>query len=66
MTSNLKGENPETLVSGETPDISEFASFQWYEWVKYRDQQVPYPDDNFVLATYLGPSFDVVEYIRGS
>ena len=56
---NLKGESPETLVSGETPDISEFASFRWYEWIKYRDQHVAFPDDNFVLGRYLGPSFDI-------
>ena len=53
------GETPETLALGETPDISEFAAFKWYEWVKYRDQQVAFPDDNFVLARYLGPSFDI-------
>ena len=56
---SLHGEVPETLVSGETPDISEFASFQWYEWVKFRDQQVSFPHDNFVLGRYLGPSFDI-------
>ena len=53
------GETPETLALGETPDISEFATFKWYEWVKYRDQQVAFPDDNFVLARYLDPSFDI-------
>ena len=47
---SLQGEVPETLVCGETPDISEFASFQWYEWIKFRDQQVAFPHDNFVLG----------------
>ena len=42
------GETPETLALGETPDISEFAAFKWYEWVKYRDQHVAFPDDIFV------------------
>ena len=56
---SLQGEVPETLVSGETPDISEFASFQWYEWVKFRDQQVSFPHNNFVLGRYLGPSFGI-------
>ena len=47
------------MVCGETPDISEFASYQWYEWIKFRDQQVAFPHDNFVLGIYLGPSFDI-------
>ena len=55
----LKGETPETMVNGETPDISEFAQFKWYEWVKFRDQQVAFPDDKLALARYLGPSFDI-------
>ena len=56
---SLKGESPETLVSDETGDISEFVLFKWYEWVNYRDELVKYLDDNFVLARYLGPSFDI-------
>ena len=55
----LKGETPETMINGETPDISEFAEYQWYEWVKFRDAQVAFPGENFVLARYLGPSFDI-------
>ena len=56
---SLMGEVPDTLVNGESPDISEFSQFKWYEWVKYRDQQVAFPDDNFVLGRYLGPSTDI-------
>ena len=56
---SLMGEVPDTLVNGETPDISEFSQFKWYEWVKYRDQQVAFPEDNFVLGRYLGPSTDI-------
>jgi len=55
----LKGECPETLINGETPDISAFGEYGWYDWVKFRDTQVAYPEDNFVLGRYLGPSFDV-------
>ena len=46
-------------MSGETGDISEFALFNWYEWLTYRDEQVTYPNNNFVLVRYLGPSFDI-------
>ena len=53
------GEVPDTVVNGETPDISEFSSFKWYQWVKYRDQQVAFADDKFVLGHYLLPSTDI-------
>ena len=37
---SLKGESPETLVSSETGDISEFDLFKWCEWLKYRDELI--------------------------
>jgi hypothetical protein len=55
----LNGETPETMLSGETADISEFAEFGWYDWVKFRDTAVPYPEDKLVLGRYLGPSTDI-------
>ena len=55
----LEGEVPQTLVSGETPDISEFAEFRWYEWVKYRDTSISFPEYKMLLGRYLGPSFDI-------
>jgi hypothetical protein len=50
----LNGETPETMLSGETADISEFAEFGWYDWIKFRD-----PEDKLVLGRYLGPSTDI-------
>ncbi len=55
----LKGETPETMLSGETADISEFAEYGWYDWIKFRDTNVPYPGDKLVLGRYLGPSTDI-------
>jgi hypothetical protein len=55
----LKGETPETVVSGETADISEFAEHGFYDWVKFRDTLIPFPDDKLVLGRYLGPSTDI-------
>jgi hypothetical protein len=55
----LKGETPETMLSGETADISEFTEFGWYDWIKFRDTTVPYPEDKLVLGRYLGPSTDI-------
>ena len=47
------------MLNSETPDISAFGEFGWYDWATYRDTQVAYPKDNFVLGRYLCPSFDV-------
>ncbi|KAI2488761.1 hypothetical protein MHU86_25815 [Fragilaria crotonensis] len=55
----LDGQVPETVVSGETADISPFALFKWYEWVMFRDTSVTYPDDSMVLGRDLGPAIDI-------
>ena len=55
----LDGQVPETMVSGETADISPFALFKWYEWVLFRDTSVTYPDDTMVLGRDLGPAIDI-------
>ena len=33
----LKGRTPLELVTGETPDISEYLDFSFYDWIWYRD-----------------------------
>jgi hypothetical protein len=53
------GKVPETIVSGETADISTFAQHHWYEWIMFRDTSVSFPGDKLVLGRYLGPSIDV-------
>ena len=55
----LDGEVPETIMSGETSDISQFCEFEWYEWVYFRDAAVSFPEDKLVLGRYLGPSIDI-------
>ena len=55
----LKGEVPETMVSGEILNISSFCELEWYEWVKYRDNTAPYPQDKLKPGRYLGPSIDI-------
>ena len=55
----LNGEVPETIMSGETSDISQFCEFEWYQWLKFRDTAVSYPDDKVILGRYLGPSIDI-------
>jgi hypothetical protein len=53
------GKVPETIVSGETADISTFVQHHWYEWIMFRDTSVSFPGDKLVLGFYLGPSIDV-------
>ena len=55
----LNREVPETLVSGQTPDISPFTQHEWYKWVKFRDTKAPFPDTKYALGRYLGPSINV-------
>ena len=55
----LSGQVPETIVSGETADISPFAAFKWYQWVMYRNTTASFPDDKMVLGRDLGPAIDV-------
>jgi hypothetical protein len=33
----LGGQTPETLMGGETADISDICEYDWFEWLFYRD-----------------------------
>jgi hypothetical protein len=50
---------PETIISGETADISTFAQHHWYQWIMFCDTSVSFPGDKLVLGCYLGPNIDV-------
>jgi hypothetical protein len=52
----LKGQVPETLMTGETSDISHICEFEWYEWVMYHEEK-GYPEDKAKLGRYLGPTY---------
>ena len=41
----LEGEVPETMMTGQTADISNLCEYEWYEWVMFRDALASYPDD---------------------
>ena len=43
------GEVPETIMSSETSNISQFFEFEF----------LPYPNDHFWMGRYLGPSIDI-------
>ena len=55
----LSGEMPETIMSSETSDISQFCELEWYGWIMFIDLAVSFPEDKMVIGRYLGPSIDV-------
>ena len=55
----LDGEVPETIMSGETSNISQFCELKWFEWVMFQDKTVPYPNDHFRLGRYLSLIIDI-------
>ena len=52
----LDGETPFAKVHGYTPDISEYLTFQWYDWAWYHDPDAP---DKSRIGRWLGPAHDV-------
>jgi len=58
----LDGEVPDTLMFGDTSDISALAEFAWYDYVWYLSPE----DENLErkrIGRYCGPSFDIGDYL---
>ncbi len=55
----LDGCVPKMVVSDETAYISPFCEYGFWDWVKFREDGVAFPDNRMVLCKYLGPSVDV-------
>jgi hypothetical protein len=55
----LESEVPFTWMGNGTADISAICEYGWYEWVYYRDENAPFPNDSEVLGRYLGPAPDI-------
>ena len=53
------GQVPETIMMGNTTDISNICQFGWFDWVVYYDNVPHFPDDKVRLGQYLGPATDV-------
>ncbi len=52
------GQVPETIMTGNTANISHIAEFGWYDWVMFRDNKPSYPDNKLILGCYLSPAID--------
>ena len=53
------GQVPETLMTGDTANISHIAEFSWFDWVMFWDKVPSYPDEKMTLDHYLGPATDM-------
>ena len=52
------GQVPETIMTGNTANISHIAEFGWYDWAMFQDNKPSFPDDKLILGHYLGPAID--------
>jgi hypothetical protein len=52
-------EVPETIMTGNTANISHICEFGWYDWVMFWDNLPAFPDVKLILEQYLGPVTDV-------
>jgi hypothetical protein len=50
---------PKMVISGETADISPFFEFCYWNWVRFGDKDITFPDDVLVLGKYHGLNIDV-------
>lgn len=55
----LHGQVPETIVSGQTADISPFAEHGWYDWIMWYDSETQFPEPREKLGRWLGPAVDI-------
>jgi transposase len=49
----LHGRTPHEMVTGNTPDITEYTEFSWYEPIYYYDD-LPFPEAKRNIARWLG------------
>jgi hypothetical protein len=55
----LNGHTPTKIIEGDTPDTSEYAQFDWYEYVWYIDPASKFPTEKRKLGRWVGVASDV-------
>ena len=55
----LEGQVPETVMSGQTGDISNLCEFEWFQWVMFIQPKETYPDNKMFIGIWLGPKIYV-------
>ena len=53
---HCQGQTRETVMTGQPTDISNLADFKFFEWVKFRRDEVKFPFSSFQLGKCLGPA----------
>ena len=53
---HCQGQTPETIMTRQPTDISHISEFKFYEWVKYKRENVQYPFSSWKLGRCLGPA----------
>jgi len=56
---HLHGRTPYEIVTGNTPDISEYCQYWWYEPIHYLEQINAFPQDKLTLGRWLGVAHQV-------
>jgi hypothetical protein len=51
---NLQGRTPYEVVTGRTPDISEYLDFAWYDTIWYYEQDTAFPESGRKMGKWLG------------
>jgi hypothetical protein len=51
---SLNGRTPYEIVTGRTPDISEYLDYGWYDTLWYYDQDADFPNEHRKLGKWLG------------
>lgn len=55
----LQGHVPSEAIEGNTPNVSEYAQFDWYQHVWYIEPAVQFPDDSWKPIRWIGVAHDV-------
>lgn len=55
---SLHGRTPYEMVTGNTPDISEYISFSWYQPIWYYDK-TSFPEERNLLGRWIGVAHNV-------
>jgi hypothetical protein len=50
----LQGQVPETIMMGQTADISFICEFEQYSWVYYNESNIQFPKEKKFIGWYLG------------
>ena len=55
----LNGQVPETIMKGQTADISNLTEYEWYDWIVYWKKTADYPEFKESYSRWLGPAIDI-------